>query len=219
MIGKVAGRVDYVAEDHALIEAGGVGYVVYCAPSTLARLSPGEAAALYTDLVVREDLMQLFGFRTPAEREWHRLLTSVQGVGARVSLAILGALGAEGVGRALALEDAVAMRQAPGVGPKLAARIVRELKGRAPDVLARTARVAAPADPAAGLVESVEVPSPPIAPPAAPAAAEALSALANLGYDRSVAMRAIAAADDGTRDVAQLIKAALRALDTESRTA
>jgi Holliday junction DNA helicase RuvA len=223
MIGKIAGRVDYVAEDHALIEAAGVGYEVYCAPATLARLHPGETAALYTDLVVREDLMQLYGFPTPAEREWHRLLTSVQGVGARVSMAILGTLGAEGVGRALALDDADAIRRAPGVGPKLASRVVRELKGRAPDVLARTAatvRVGAapvPAGPADAAAPAPAAPSPPAAPAAAAAAAEALSALANLGYDRSVALRAVAAADDGERDVGALIKAALRALDAESR--
>jgi Holliday junction DNA helicase RuvA len=106
MIGKITGRVDYVADDHVLIEAAGVGYIVHCAPPTLAAMpAPGEVAALYTEMVVREDLMQLIGFRTVAEREWHRLLTSVQGVGARVSLAILGALGPEGVGRALALGD------------------------------------------------------------------------------------------------------------------
>ncbi|MEM6944444.1 MAG: Holliday junction branch migration protein RuvA, partial [Pseudomonadota bacterium] len=137
MIGKLSGRVDYVAEDHALIEAGGVGYLVYCAPSTLSRLVPGEAAALYTDLVVREDLMQLFGFATLIERDWHKLLTSVQGVGARASLAILGALGPEGVARALALEDATSVRRAPGVGPKLAARIVNELKGKTPEQMVR----------------------------------------------------------------------------------
>ncbi|PKP62373.1 MAG: Holliday junction branch migration protein RuvA, partial [Alphaproteobacteria bacterium HGW-Alphaproteobacteria-8] len=85
MIGKLTGRVDYVAEDHALIEAGGVGYVVHCSRRTLAGLRRGEIAALYTEFLVREDLMQLFGFPTLAEREWHRLLTSVQGVGAKVA--------------------------------------------------------------------------------------------------------------------------------------
>ncbi|MEE8453602.1 MAG: Holliday junction branch migration protein RuvA, partial [Limibaculum sp.] len=124
MIGKITGRVDYVAEDHVLIEAAGIGYIIHCAAPTLAAMpGPGEVAALYTELVVREDLMQLIGFRTVAEREWHRLLTSVQGVGARVSLAILGALGPDGVSRALALGDPGAVRAAPGVGPKLAARI------------------------------------------------------------------------------------------------
>ena len=122
MIGKITGRIDHLGEDYVLIEAAGVGYIVHCAPPTLARLpAPGEVASLYTELVVREDLMQLFGFPTLMEREWHRLLTSVQGVGAKVSLAILGALGPDGVSRALALGDVVAVRAAPGVGPKLAA--------------------------------------------------------------------------------------------------
>ena len=137
MIGKISGLVDYVAEDHVLIETGGVGYLLYCAPSTLAALpSPGEPASLYTELVVREDLMQLYGFRTLAEREWHKLLVSVQGVGAKVSLAILGTLGIAGLTRALAAGDAGTVKQTPGVGPKLATRIVTELKGKAPDMMA-----------------------------------------------------------------------------------
>ena len=119
MIGKVSGRLDYRGADHVLIDTGGVGYIVHCSDRTLAAMpGPGEAVALYTDLLVREDLMQLFGFRTLAEREWHRLLMTVQGVGAKAALAILGALGAEGVARALALGDATAIRAAPGVGPK-----------------------------------------------------------------------------------------------------
>jgi Holliday junction DNA helicase RuvA len=215
MIGKITGRVDYVADDHVLIEAAGVGYIVHCAPPTLAAMpAPGEVAALYTEMVVREDLMQLIGFRTLAEREWHRLLTSVQGVGARVSLAILGVLGPEGVGRALALGDPGAVRAAPGVGPKLAARIVNELADKAPNVMALGAsgkRVAA----AAGSVPASEVmePAPATQPEDENATADALSALVNLGYDRMQAARAIAkAADDGAAGSAGLIKAALKTL-------
>ncbi|MCA8929385.1 MAG: Holliday junction branch migration protein RuvA, partial [Alphaproteobacteria bacterium] len=137
MIGKITGVVDYIAEDHVLIEAAGIGYNVYCAPGTLAVLPPpGQVASLYTELVVREDLLQLLGFRTVAEREWHRLLTTVQGVGAKASLSILGTLGAEGVSRAIALGDSGAIRRAPGVGPKLAQRIAHELKDKAPAVMA-----------------------------------------------------------------------------------
>ncbi|MGF1552133.1 MAG: Holliday junction branch migration protein RuvA [Paracoccaceae bacterium] len=213
MIGKITGRVDYVAEDHALIEAAGVGYLVHCAAPTLARLAPGETAALYTELLVREDLMQLYGFATPAEREWHRLLTSVQGVGPRASMAILGALGPEGVGRAIALDDTSAIRRAPGIGPKLATRVVNELKGRAPDVLMRSVRTSLPDEAAPTETGAVAMPQP--VAPVTSAAAEALSALANLGYDRQTAMRAIAAHDDGAMDVGRLIKAALRALDAE----
>ena len=207
MIGKITGRVDYVAEDHALIEAAGVGYILHCAPGTLAALpAPGETASLYTELVVREDLMQLFGFATLAEKEWHRLLTSVQGVGARVSLAIIGALGPEGVSRALALGDATAIRAAPGVGPKLAARIVNELADKAPQVMAlgaQAGRVHAPAAPA------------PAAPPANAAAADALSALLNLGYDRAEAARAVAEAGERAGEspaTEELIRAALVSL-------
>jgi holliday junction DNA helicase RuvA len=215
MIGKITGRVDYVAEDHVLIEAGGIGYIVHCAPPTLAALpAPGEVAALYTEMVVREDLMQLIGFRTLAEREWHRLLTSVQGVGARVSLAILGALGPDGVGRALALGDPGAVRAAPGVGPKLAARIVNELADKAPNVMALGARGQRSAA-AAGSVPVTEAvaPAPDALPEDAAATADALSALVNLGYDRMQAARAVAeAVDDGAAGSAGLIKAALKTL-------
>jgi len=212
MIGKITGRVDYIAEDHVLIEAAGIGYIVYCAQPTLARLpAPGEAAALYTELVVREDLLQLYGFPTLAEREWHRLLTSVQGVGAKVSLALLGTLGSDGVARALALGDAGAVKAAPGVGPKLASRIVNELSEKAPAVMALGAR--------AGLGSGRA--SPPLASAASAdggsaaatsgvplnkditedgpwrqaALADALSALVNLGYERGDAARAVAEAD------------------------
>jgi Holliday junction DNA helicase RuvA len=215
MIGKITGRVDYVAEDHVLIEAAGIGYIIHCAPPTLAAMpGPGEVAALYTELVVREDLMQLIGFRTVAEREWHRLLISVQGVGARVSLAILGVLGPDGVSRALALGDPGAIRAAPGVGPKLAARIVNELGDKAPGVMALGAqgkRAAA----ATGPVPAAEAVSaaPAALPSAAEATADALSALVNLGYDRMQAARAVAeAADAGGAGSAGLIKAALKSL-------
>ena len=223
MIGKISGLVDYVAEDHVLIETGGVGYLVYCAPSTLGALpGPGEPAALYTELVVREDLMQLYGFRTLAEREWHKLLVSVQGVGAKVSLAILGTLGIAGLTRALAAGDAGTVKQTPGVGPKLATRIVTELKGKAPDMMAMgatrsqaatplTRHEAADAPSAASSPQVAAEPSPDDSAMAASAAA--LSALINLGYDRIEAAEAVAdAAAEGEADEGALIKSALRAL-------
>ena len=215
MIGKITGRVDYVAEDHVLIEAAGIGYIIHCAAPTLAAMpAPGEVAALYTELLVREDLMQLIGFRTVAEREWHRLLTSVQGVGARVSLAILGALGPDGVSRALALGDPGAIRAAPGVGPKLAARIVNELGDKAPGVMALGAqgkRTAAASGPVP--VAEVAAPAPATAAEDAAATADALSALVNLGYERMQAARAVAeAAEEGGAGSAALIKAALKSL-------
>jgi Holliday junction DNA helicase RuvA len=232
MIGKITGLVDYIADDHVLIETGGVGYILYCAPGTLMGLpQPGKVASLYTELVVREDLLQLLGFRTVAEREWHRLLTTVQGVGAKASLSILGALGPDGVSRAIALGDATAVRRAPGVGPKLAARIVNELADKAPAVMALGARANREAAPQGGPppTEAEEgTPAKPkrraTAPPApqpepaealaAEATADALSALVNLGYDRSEAARAVAEAAQAETEpsTAGLIKAALRLL-------
>ncbi len=222
MIGKVSGRVDYVAEDHALIEAGGVGYVVQCSRRTLSGLRPGAAAALYTEFVMREDAMQLFGFPTLAEREWHRLLTGVQGVGARVALGVLGALGPEAVGRALAMGDAAAIRAAPGVGPKLAARIVNELRDKAPAVMALGAAAARPAVAPVAAVVASEAPA--VAQPApvetaedegrAAALSDAMSALTNLGYGEGEAASAVSGAmASGAEPTAQgLIRAALKAL-------
>ena len=143
MIGKLSGRIDYRAADHILIDVRGVGYLVYVSDRTIAALpSVGEVVALYTDLVVREDLMQLFGFQTLVEKEWHRLLTSVQGVGAKASLAILGTLGPDGVSRAIALGDWNAVKAAKGIGPKIAQRVVLDLKDKAPGVMAMTGTVA-----------------------------------------------------------------------------
>jgi Holliday junction DNA helicase RuvA len=176
--------------------------------------------ALYTELVVREDLMQLFGFRTLAERECHRLLTSVQGVGAKASLAILGTLGTEGVARALSLGDAAAIRAAPGIGPKIAQRLVLELQAKAPGIMAMGASGAQPAmasgpgEPAAP-VPPTAVPRPdPGGTAAAQAQADALSALANLGYGQGEAAAAVleAAEDDPSAQTPALIRAALRRL-------
>jgi Holliday junction DNA helicase RuvA len=221
MIGKVSGRLDYRGDDHVLIDTGGVGYLVYCSDGTLAAMpAPGGAVALYTELVVREDLMQLFGFRTLAEREWHRLLVTVQGVGAKAALAILGTLGPEGVARALSLGDAGAIRAAPGVGPKLAQRVVLELRAKAPAVMAMGAAGAEPAM-VSGMPETLPERAPaaaPVAPRASPQApagdaqarADALSALVNLGYGEGEAAAAVAGVEAG--DAAAVIRAALRAL-------
>lgn len=217
MIGKITGRIDYRAPDHVLIDVRGVGYLVYCSDRTLAALpGVGEAVALFTDLVVREDLMQLFGFQTLAEKEWHRLLTSVQGVGAKASLAILGALGPDGVSRAIALGDWNAVKVAKGVGPKIAQRVVLDLKDKAPGVMAMTQTLAE----AHGDVEAVQVietPEPKRRPAPAPnqsAQSEALSALGNLGYGPGDAAGAVAqaAADIPDANTPTLIRAALKLL-------
>lgn len=219
MIGKISGRIDYRADDHVLIDVRGIGYLVYCSDRTLATLpAAGEAVALYTELLVREDNLQLFGFITLMEKEWHRLLISVQGIGAKASMAILSALGPEAVGRAIALGDVNAVKVAKGVGPKTAQRIVLELKDKAPTVMAMGAVGAQQV-----VAEDVEVIEAPITPSAKPvvqavnqsaaAQSEALSALSNLGYAPSEAAGAVAqAAGEGDLDTGGLIRAALKLL-------
>jgi len=217
MIGKLTGRVDYKGSDHVLLDVNGVGYVVYCSDRTLAALpGPGEAAALFTELLVREDLLQLFGFPTLYDREWHRLLISVQGVGAKAAMAILGTLGAEGVARAISLGDATAVKAAQGVGPKLAQRVVMELKDKAPGVMAMGGEVleALGDAPATAPVPQPDIQSAPKARPSSSSQAEALSALKNLGYAPAEAAMAVAqaAGDDPAAETPALIRAALRLL-------
>lgn len=233
MIGKISGRLEYRSTDHVLIDVRGVGYVVYCSDRTLAALpSVGEPVALYTDLLVREDLLQLFGFSSLFEKEWHRLLMSVQGIGAKASLAILGALGADGVGRAVALGDVAAIKAAKGVGPKTAQRVVIELKDKAPEVMALGGKLG-------GVMASVsgeeatsdnevieDVARTPVNTGGASAAAgaaaaasmsvqaDALSALGNLGYGPADAAGAVAqaAGENPEADTSELIRAALKFL-------
>lgn len=213
MIGKLTGRIDYRSTDHILIDVRGVGYIVFCSERTLAALpSVGEVCALFTDLVVREDLMQLFGFPTLAEKEWHRLLTSVQGVGAKASLAILGTLGTDGVSRAIALGDWNSIKAAKGIGPKIAQRVVMDLKDKAPSVMAMGGTLAH----ANGEVDA-EVIEAPISSPIIhnqSAQAEALSALGNLGYGPGDAAGAVAqaAGEMPEADTPALIRAALKLL-------
>lgn len=220
MIGKLTGRVDYKAADHVLLDVGGVGYTVHCSDRTLGALpGAGQVAALYTELLVREDLLQLFGFLTPYEREWHRLLISVQGVGSKASMAILGTLGPDGVARAIAIGDWASVKAAPGVGPKLAQRVVNELKDKPPGIMALGGTLGQ----AAGTLPDPLIldDAPATLPKAKPAAqsdgaaqADALSALTNLGYAPSEAARAVAEAAGNTpgAEAPVLIRAALRLL-------
>lgn len=225
MIGKIAGRLEYRGADHVLIDVRGVGYVVHVSERTLAAMpGPGEAVALYTELLVREDLLQLFGFQTLLEKEWHRLLVTVQGVGAKAAMAILGTLGAEGVARAIALGDARAVQAAPGIGPKIAQRVVLELKSKAPAAMAMAANPAATAGAREddSVIETVPAASAPRKAPAVPSraahSAEALSALLNLGYGQGDAAQAVAqaAGEAPEADTAALIRAALRLLAPKS---
>ena len=225
MIGRIAGRLDWKGIDQVLIDCKGVGYIVHVNERTMAGLPPvGEAVALYTDLLVREDLLQLFGFPSMMDREWHKLLTTVQGVGAKASMAILGALGADGVARAITLGDARAVQAAPGVGPKLAQRVILELKSKAPSLMAMGGALSAPvieddapeAPVAAPKAKKPAKPSPEALAAQAKAAssADALSALANLGYGHGDAAEAIAivSGENPEADTAGLIRLALKRL-------
>ncbi len=228
MIGRIAGVILHRAPDHVLIDVRGVGYIVHVSDRTAAALPPvGQAAALYTELLVREDLLQLFGFSTLLEKEWHRLLTSVQGIGAKVSLAILGTLGPEGLGRAIALGDWATVRKSPGVGPKLAQRVVLELKDKAPGIIAMGGALTVDAgaggaeiaagpgiEPAPAAAAGAAAQPPAAAAVSAAAMADALSALTNLGYAAPEAAAAVAqaAALDPGAATPSLIRAALRLL-------
>lgn len=216
MIGKITGRIDYRAMDHVLIDVRGVGYLVYCSDRTMATLpGVGDVVALYTDLLVREDVLQLFGFQTLVEKEWHRLLTSVQGIGAKASLAILGALGPDGVSRAIALGDWNAVKAAKGVGPKIAQRVVLDLKDKAPSVMAMSGTLAeAQGVPDVEVIENAAVKSAPVRSGNSSAQAEALSALGNLGYGPGDAAGAVAqaAGENEGADTPALIRAALKLL-------
>ena len=222
MIGKLSGRIEYKSDDHLLLDVRGVGYIVFCSDRTLMALpGVGEFTALYTDLVVREDLMQLFGFLTLVEKEWHRLLLSVQGVGAKASLAILGALGPDGVSKAIALGDWTSVKAAKGIGPKTAQRVVNELKDKAPKVMAMAGNVPASVDQSTdpdAVIEPIAAAKPDLQTAARTgnlaAQAEALSALNNLGYGPGEAASAVAQAmaDGSDGDTAALIRAALKLL-------
>lgn len=200
MIGKLSGTVDGAGVDAMLLDVGGVGYLVHCSPRTLSALPPpGQPVSLLIDTHVREDMIRLYGFATEAEREWFRLMQGVQGVGAKVALAILGVLSTAALAKAVAGGDRTAVARAPGVGPKLAARLVLELKDKGPGG-ATDALVLPDHEPGAPLPPNVE---------------DAVSALVNLGYGRPQAAGAVAAAvaalgvEAGT---AALIRGGLKAL-------
>lgn len=204
MIARLRGLVDGIGDDSAVIDVGGVGYLVHCSARTLGDLGrvQGEVA-LYVETHVREDRIQLFGFLAEAERAWFRLLFGVQGVGAKVALGVLSTLRVDELVQAIALQDKTPLIRAPSVGPKLAQRIVAELKDKAAD-----RALAAAAGPAAA--------GAPIAVPAAEGAlGDAVSALVNLGFAQAQAMSAVARAsrEAGTQaDVATLIRHGLREL-------
>lgn len=196
MIAKLTGVLDESGADFAVIDAGGVGYLVHCSAKTLVALGArGERATVFTQLLVSETDQRLVGFASAAERDWFRLLSGVQGVGSKVALAILSALAPDELQRACAGGDSATVARAQGVGPKLATRIVNELKDKAGALpgLAATASLAA-------------------APPGSPTA-DAASALQNLGFKPAVAAAAVAQAEAELGDAAgldALVRAALR---------
>jgi Holliday junction DNA helicase RuvA len=182
MIGKLKGVLDSYGEDFVIVDVHGVGYVVHCSSRTLQALPPqGEAVNLAIETHVREDQIRLFGFLSDLEREWFRLLQTVQGVGTRVALSILGTLHPAELASAIAMRDKAMITRSPGVGPKVAERIVTELKDKAPAY--------ASVDPAvirlSGEVDEKRAPQP---------VSDAVSALVNLGYGQPQAAAAIAAA-------------------------
>ena len=198
MIGKLKGIVDGVDEDELILDVNGVGYVVSASARTLRALPPvGQAATLHIETQVREDAIRLFGFLTAAERDWFRLLQGVQGVGAKLALAILGALSGETLSAAIAHQDKATMARAPGVGPKLAQRLVMELRDKAPPFAG--AELAA-GEPGAKFPKAAE---------------DAALALVGLGYARAQASLAVAkglAALGPEAQTAALIKAGLKEL-------
>ena len=180
MIGKLRGTLDQIGADHAIIDVQGVGYVAHCSGRTLQSLGgTGEPVTLAIETIVREDMIRLYGFSSDMEREWFRLLTAVQGVGAKVALALLGTLTPSELANAVALQDKAMVARAPGIGPKVAQRIVVELKGKTP---------------ALGTVPGMETIGAAVAAAPATPVAEAVSALTNLGYSSEIAAQAIASA-------------------------
>ncbi len=209
MIAKLKGLVDGGGDDWAVIDVGGVGYLVYCSSRTLARLPKvGQATQLFIETHVREDHIHLYGFADEGEREWFRLLLTVQGVGSKVGLAILSVLSAEELSRAIAAGDKAMLSRAQGVGPKLATRLLTELKDKAVGIALPGLATTGPGEAAAGM-----------APLEAGPLEDAISALVNLGYRRIEAHGAILKASESLGPGAAtsvLIRAGLKELGREA---
>lgn len=205
MIAKLNGRVDSLGDDWAIVDVGGVGYLAFCSGRTLGQLGTGEVVSLLIETHVREDHIHLYGFATIAERDWFRLLTTVQGVGAKVGLGILSSLTSDDLLHAIAAGDKAAITRANGVGPKLAVRILTELKDKIGGLALGRAALGAPSGGGATVVDAAmraEI-------------SDAVSALVNLGYSPSDALGAVsrAAADMGDdAPVENLIRAGLMVL-------
>ncbi len=205
MIGKLKGIVDAIGENHCVIDVNGVGYDVQASSRTLRNMKLGEVATLSIDTHVREDAIRLFGFASEVERSWFRTLQNVQGVGSKVALSVLGTMSPADIAGAIALGNWAALEETPGVGKKLAQRLVLELKDKAPGLAVSALGVTGSAGSAPG--------SAPMPAPEGNAAAEAISALTNLGYQPAQASQAVAlAAKELGKDAATpgLIRRALK---------
>jgi holliday junction DNA helicase RuvA len=204
MIGRLKGIVDAIGESHAIIDVNGVGYEVQLTTRALRNIKIGDTVSLTIDTHVREDAIRLFGFMSEVERSWFRTLQTVQGVGAKVALGVLGVLSPHELASAIALQNWGAVEQAQGVGKKLAQRIVAELKDKTPAMPLGVSADGAPADGAASTASNEGL-----------AAAEAVSALTNLGYNPGQASAAVSAAlmELGAQaSTAQLIRRGLKEL-------
>lgn len=207
MIGKLRGKVDAIGESHLVIDVNGVGYEVQASTKTLRNLKIGDEVTLTIDTHVREDAIRLFGFQSEFERSWFRTLQTIQGVGAKVALSVLGVMAPQDLANAVAFGNWAAVEEAPGVGKKLAQRIVLELKDKAPALSLGGHNIPAAGGGAAAPNASV--------PPASLAFAEALSALTNLGYNPAQANAAVAVASQELGEAAgtaALIKRSLKEL-------
>ncbi len=222
MIAKLRGIIDTIGEDYCVVDVNGVGYLVFASSKTLGRLSRGGTATLLTELVVREDSLTLFGFADAWEKEWFLTLTKVQGVGAKVCLSILSVLSPNQLAQAVSAQDKASFTRASGVGPKLAARIVTELKDKIVTIpmeaTVKSDLTAAVEGEAATETEAYEDAMVEVQSAADDTKMEdAISALVNLGYQRIEAYRAVnlALKDNPEADVSALIKAALKEFATK----
>lgn len=198
MIGKLKGIIDTIKDDALIIDVGGVGYLVQASANTLRNLGKGEAAELFIETHVREDAIKLFGFASEAEHEWFNILFTVNGVGGKVALAILSVLPPQQIATALATQDKSAFKQVSGVGPKLAERIITELKDKVKSISSEITFAKTTAG-AGGIDNNIS---------------DAISALINLGYGRSDAYNAVSKVykKDGKNSVEELIRSCLKEL-------
>jgi Holliday junction DNA helicase RuvA len=229
MIGKITGVIDHVSTDHILVDVSGIGYVIFVTGTTLNKLPVvGQKISLFTELVVREDLLQLIGFVTPIEREWYKLLTSVQGVGSKAALALLGHIPIKTLSRAILLEDSETIKAAQGIGPKIAKRLVLELKGKVPSMLTLAGQSTTMSTNEQAILETQGVGNTSVLSDdqidqseigeLGNAELDAISGLANLGYSQIDAAKVVAEIlnqSNSTIKVEELIRLALKILATK----